>query len=133
MREIPIPCSWLSKRSQLGSTFSEVKPLSLSKPICATRLKSVGPEIRDLLIGPFFLFFFGELVRLGVEKDGVENDGNFEEAPLRLFLAVSTCQMIFCYSHLKRLTSDDLALVDLLVQIGGLAFVREGYADHAVL
>lgn len=94
VREMPIPCSCDSKRSQLGSTFSDVKPFSLSKPMCATRLNSVGPEIRALLIGPFFLLArLGE--RVGAEKEGVEKWGIFDEPPDLLFLATigRSCQL----------------------------------------
>lgn len=98
-REIPIPCSCERRCCQLGSTFSDVKPLSLSKPICATRLKSVGPDIKALLIGPFFLFRLGERVGVekdGAEKEGVEKDGILDEPPpVRFFLAGAMVSMIY--------------------------------------
>lgn len=55
--DTPIPCSCPSRRDQVGSTFSEVKPLSESKPMWATLRKADGAEIIILLIPRFFFFF----------------------------------------------------------------------------
>jgi hypothetical protein len=62
-------------------------------------LKSVGPDIKALLIGPFFLFRLGERVGVekdGAEKEGVEKDGILDEPPpVRFFLAGAMVSMIY--------------------------------------
>lgn len=73
--DMPIPWSWVIKRSHEGSTFSAVKPFSESKPICAICLKAEGADIRDLLKKPFFFFFsfgsfsllVGDRLMLGID------------------------------------------------------------------
>jgi hypothetical protein len=51
---IPMLLSCSSSNCQLGSTFSELKPFSLSNPMWATCLNPEGAPIMDLSMPPFF-------------------------------------------------------------------------------
>ena len=59
---IPMFDSWSSSACHDGSTFSDEKPCSAEKPMCATCLNSEGADIIDLSIfpplAPAFGFFF---------------------------------------------------------------------------
>lgn len=126
-RLTPILESCSSRDCQLGSTFSDVKPFSLEKPMCETCLNSEGDEIIDLsILAPPLLLRFISPPPLLLAPPPPD-----DFPPLTVGQAFSHEESSNILPLLKLTIL--LSIVDLLVEIACLPFICECEPDQEFL